>query len=355
MKLAINDNDNITDWFEMLDFALDNSNDIVFIIDKNTDLVFANKKASDLLGYSNDEFLSMTITDIAPNIAEEFVAQYSLVGFDRENKLIIEMYYQKKDLRTFPVEVNISQFISSKSYYCSFVAKDMTRWKQVCDHLMRYEEEFVALVEKSPEIIVRYDQEFRCFYVNEAFEKTTGYSQSEMIGRFLEETTFLSEVQIQLIKHNFCLVIESGLPKVFDIVLPHAISRRPVHLQVVGMPEFNSEGLMSGVVTAFHDISEFRHEELKLKGAIDKAEKNSRMMSFPFFSISEEVNTTLNAIGLSNRLNDEKQVSDVYNKYLNCDEGSGKKLVRMVEDILKNVKNESDHVEINTLRAHNEK
>lgn len=152
----------------MLTFALDNSNDIVFIVDKNTDLVFANKKSCDLLGYSRDELLVMNISDIVPNIVVEFEAQNPLVGHYSDKTLIIEMYCQKKDLKTFPVEVKMFQFVSSECYYF-FIAKDLTKWKQVSDQLIRYEEEFVALVEKSPEIIVKYDQEFRCFYVNEAY------------------------------------------------------------------------------------------------------------------------------------------------------------------------------------------
>lgn len=58
------------------------------------------------------------------------------------------------------------------------IGRDYTEQKRLELELMRHEREFRTLAEHSPEMIVRYDCDCRCIYVNPAYERHTGISSS---------------------------------------------------------------------------------------------------------------------------------------------------------------------------------
>jgi len=58
------------------------------------------------------------------------------------------------------------------------IGRDYTEQKRLGLELMRREREFRTLAEHSPEMIVRYDCDCRCIYVNPAYERHTGISSS---------------------------------------------------------------------------------------------------------------------------------------------------------------------------------
>ncbi|MBW8323785.1 MAG: PAS domain S-box protein [Prolixibacteraceae bacterium] len=331
---------------DLFTFSLDQSDEIILIVDKNTNIIFPNKKACVTLGYSPEELLSMTINDIAPNFEEEFQAQSPLNWSQSKDSMTIDMYYKIKDRRTFPVEVKISSYRSSEEYFF-FVAKDMSNGRQVYDMLWHSEQEFVTLVENSPSIIVRYDLQNRCVYVNASCERITGYSWFVMAGNVLGQTRLLPEDQLFLMRNNLCLVKESGLPLEFDLTLPHANTGLPVHLQVTVVPEFNTVQKVTGVIAVAYDISDLKNKEEELIVAKYKAEESSRMKSFFLASISHEIRTPLNAIvGLTDMLKDEALEPNERDEFISLIDKSGMKLVNMIEEILELAKIESGQIEI---------
>lgn len=208
--------------------------------------------------------------------------------------------------------------------------------------------DFFLMVEKSPDIIARFDLDNRCIYMNEACEEITGYTRNEIVGKFLRRMVGILHEQIRLIEHDFCLVIETGLPIEFDIVLPHANTRLPVHLQVIVQLVPYAEYKRTGVMVVAHDITEQKHAEEELVIAKNSAEESSRVISFLRASISNEMLSPLNmVIGLSHLLKDETLSLEELNEYVDLIDESGKKLVRMVEDILELSKMESGQIEIN--------
>ncbi|MDP3744213.1 MAG: PAS domain-containing protein [Methylotenera sp.] len=60
------------------------------------------------------------------------------------------------------------------------IGRDYTEQKRLELELMRREREFRTLAENSPEMIVRYDCDYRCVYVNPAYVRHTGISSSSV-------------------------------------------------------------------------------------------------------------------------------------------------------------------------------
>lgn len=238
---------------DLLSFALDQCEDIIMVIDENTRIIFINSKARELLGYHENEVLTMHIEDVAPNFREEILMQFPNIDFQSLGSSIINMYYKTKDQRSFLVEVKISPFVSSKCYF-SLVAKDISVNTQLYDLPIHNEKEFVAFVETSNDIIIRFDMDLRCIYVNETFEKITGYSRLRIVEKSFWETGILSEYQIQLMKTRLSMVIESEGSTKFECVLNHAITNLPVHLEVHVQTENDLEDKVTGFIIVAHDI-----------------------------------------------------------------------------------------------------
>lgn len=264
--LIVGNDQEIHNNLEMLAFSLDHANEDVCIIDENANIVFANNKTCELLGYRQDELLTMKFTDIAPNFEEEILVQSSLIGYNNES--LIDMYFKTRQEKSFLVAVKIKPIFSAKPYF-SIVVNTL-----IYDPLPLSKNEFKDMVETLPYIIGRFDLTYRCLYMNEACEKITGYSRIKIVKKYLGQTNCFDKDQIRLLKHDFRLVTESGLPIEFDLDLAHAISGLLVHLYVIVTPLYSAEQKVIGVMAVAQDISETKNEKEVLEDAKVKAHRN---------------------------------------------------------------------------------
>lgn len=335
------------DGSEMSAFILDRSDDVVLVTDINSNITFVNRKACDLLGYSRGELLAMKMVDIAPNLDEKILAQFPSGSNRNDDTHAIDMQYKTRNQELFPVEVKIYPF-TSDSNYSVFVAKDISNRLEIYDMLWQSEQEFLTLIETSPNIIARYDLQNQCIYINEACERITGFSRYFMTGRAFGQTGLLPKDQAWFMNSNLRLVIGSGLPLEFDVVIPHATSRLPVHLQIAIIPVSDRTNKVTGVIVVANDISELKRNEAELIVARDRAEESNRMKSFFLASISHEIRTPLNCIiGLNRILKDETLAPDERGEFIDLIENSGMKLVNMIEEVIDLAKIESGQIEIN--------
>jgi PAS domain S-box-containing protein len=331
---------------DMLAFAFDQTNEMVFITDENNKIVFTNMKACEFLGYSQSELLTISIEDIAPNFEEEVQMQLPLIDYQSVDFSIIEMYYKTKDQRSYLFEVKISQYITSERYFL-YIANDISSRTQIYDMLWHNEMRFVAFVENSPNFIFQYDLSLRCIYVNEAFEKLTGFSRLSMIEKFLSQHRFLSEEQVQLLESNICLVIDSGLPIEFKLIVLHAISGMPLHFQVDVIPEYNIENKISGVIAIGHDITQLKYQEEELIIAKGKAEESDRLKSAFLANMSHEIRTPLNSIiGFSGLLADPFFEEEDRKEFIHHIVSNGNNLLNIISDIMDISKMESGEMTI---------
>lgn len=74
------------------------------------------------------------------------------------------------------------------------VGRERTECQQAEEALHRREQEFRALVENSPDIITRFDQDYRHLYVNPAVEQATGIPSQTFIGKTHQDLGMQSEI-----------------------------------------------------------------------------------------------------------------------------------------------------------------
>lgn len=131
-------------------------------------------------GYSNSEFLSMTIKDIRPENEVPKLLQ-NIQNHHEQTQASGPWVHKKKDGQAIYVEV----FSYSLEYFGRparlVMASDVTERKQAEDALRESEERYRRLTENAPDLIYRYEfvPERRFVYVNPAAIAITGYSPEE--------------------------------------------------------------------------------------------------------------------------------------------------------------------------------
>lgn len=115
---------------------IDQSADSVEIVDPETlRILDANETAWRSLGYTREELLSLSVSDIDPAADPELVRT---VGkkLDKTGHARFEGRHRRKDGSTFPVEINLRQVKLDRSYRLS-VARDISARKQAETELLR--------------------------------------------------------------------------------------------------------------------------------------------------------------------------------------------------------------------------
>ncbi len=108
---------------------IDQSNDAIEVIDAQTlRLIDANDRACRDLGYSLEELLSLSVSDIDAN---DDPVTFREIGnrLEQDGFVVIESLHRRKDQSVFPVELSLRMIALDKPYIVS-VARDITERKQ---------------------------------------------------------------------------------------------------------------------------------------------------------------------------------------------------------------------------------
>lgn len=160
------------------------SKDAMLIIEQDR-FVDCNEAAARMLGYENGRALrNVSPAEISPQRqldgslsrkkAEEMMRLARINGSHQ-----FEWEHLRKDGRIIPVEVSLTAIESVDSMQLHTVWRDLSIRRQVEEE----RERMVRAIEQAAEIIVITDAEVTIQYVNPAFEKITGYSRDEVIGK----------------------------------------------------------------------------------------------------------------------------------------------------------------------------
>lgn len=128
--------------------------------------------------------------------------------------------------------------------------------------LRKQAEEVRALVENSPDMIVRYDRDFRCVYANSKFEAAAGAAHDALLGKRCDEIGWPHETAAKC-KASLTEVMASGCPATFELSLAAPEGERFYHVKLA--PEFCAEGLVLNVVAVARDISVLKGVEATLR------------------------------------------------------------------------------------------
>ena len=167
----------------VLTAAMDSSIDPVFGTEESGGFVFVNQAACAALGYSRLDLLGMHVWDVDPHVLPgQWPHRWERLrsrGANRE-----ETWHRRKDGSLFPVEIS-SSFLAAEGREVSFThVRDISTRRAAEEALRASEDKFSKAFQASPDAINITRLDDGTYYdVSEGFEKISGWTREEAIGR----------------------------------------------------------------------------------------------------------------------------------------------------------------------------
>ncbi len=176
------------------------------------------------------------------------------------------------------------------------VCRDIDDQKKMEQSLVESQEHFRALADNSPDIIMRFNREFRHVYVNDAVVSLTGLEVEDFLNKNHREMGVFPEKQIQFWEESLEKVFTTGKPE--TIVFEIGLAAKNAIFEWRLYPEESKPGSVDSVVGVARDVTDTMVSEDALKHS------------------EERLNMALSATGLGmwdwNLLNNEVYFSPIW-------------------------------------------
>ncbi|WP_162354505.1 PAS domain S-box protein [Natrialba swarupiae] len=151
--------------------------DGILIHDTDGQITDVNRAVVEALGYTEDELLSMNVSDIEVGIDRDDLLEAwgSPPGRD---PLSIEGTHRRKDGSTYPTEVWVNDIELAGETRFIATARDITERKERERELERHK----TFVESSDDILTLIDTDGTIEYVSPAIERILGYEPTDLVG-----------------------------------------------------------------------------------------------------------------------------------------------------------------------------
>ncbi|MBS1784383.1 MAG: PAS domain S-box protein [Acidobacteria bacterium] len=228
--------------------------DPAFIFDRATLRILAtNESAIRRYGWTREEFLGMTVTDLRPESEREKFLAY-IKDFPKERRSTGDWYHRTKDGHAFAVETQ-ARDILFKGQTCRLVlARDAFERQMAWQALRETQDIYSNLVENLSEGVAILSEEGRFIFVNAACGQIFGVEPNELLGKSPADL-FAPESRV---RHPALLArgaIGGKDAHEVEILRPNGERR---WLAVRAAPRKDATGRFAGSVASFFDITQHR-------------------------------------------------------------------------------------------------
>ncbi len=150
--------------------------------------------------------------------------------------------------------------------------RNIAERRKVEEALSRQEKNFRSLAENSPDIIMRFDRQFRFIYVNPAFERKIAVLADSIIGKTGEEVGIMRTLSDAWEK-EICLAFSTGQPALIETSYPVS---GPSIFEARLVPEVAVDGSIPSVLVISRDITERKKGEAELRNSREQLRRLSR-------------------------------------------------------------------------------
>jgi diguanylate cyclase (GGDEF)-like protein/PAS domain S-box-containing protein len=140
-------------------------------------------------------------------------------------------------------------------------ARDVTERREAAVRVQQSEDELRSVLEASPDLIARFDREFRHLYVNPAVEQVTGFKRSELVGKTMRDMRMTAEF-IDVWDTTLQRAFETADVGEFEYQFVTAYGPRWFHTRIA--PELDSTGSVERVLVVSRDVTDRKAAEEQL-------------------------------------------------------------------------------------------
>ncbi len=316
----------------------------LFIHDFQGGIIEVNKFACESLGYSREELLRMSITDIELDFDLE-KAQREWSKIEPGSRFTLHGHQRRKDGSVFPVEVRLNYSLWRGEKLFLGLVNDITERLESERLLKAGEERYRTLLETMNEGVLMTDNEDVILYVNRRICEIYGYTQEELIGKIGYE--ILEHPESATIVASKKEMRLDGLSDTYEVIGVKSDGKL-INIAINGAPIRNSSGEVTGTVGIIQDITEKKAILENLIAAKERAEQSDKLKSAFINNISHEIRTPMIGIlGFGQFLTDPSLSESERVQYYNNVQASSQRLIQTVNDYMDIAMVVSGTVEVN--------
>jgi PAS domain S-box-containing protein len=325
----------------------------IVIIDETGHIVLVNSGAETMFGYTRQEMIGQLLEMLLPRRSAEthVFERNSFFAHPRVRSMGIglDLVGRHKDGHEFPIEVGLSYAHTDDGMLAMSFIIDVTerRRGEIQRRLM---ERAIDAATNGIVITDAQKPDMPIIYVNPAFERITGYSRAEVVGRncrFLQagdhDQPALQDLRTALREGRSCQVVLRNYRKDGSLFW-NELSLAPVHDEEDRLVHY--VGVQNDITERKHTDEQLARKNEALDAALVDAEEATRAKSEFLANMSHEIRTPLNAIiGMSGLLLDTSLTVE-QRDYAETIRTSSDSLLAIVNDILDFSKIEASRLEL---------
>lgn len=306
---------------------VEQAGDAFFVHDFEGKFIEVNQQACDTLGYSKEELLKLSVTDVEmdfdlKSVKKEWAKIEAGINFTLYGN------QRRKDGTIFPVEVRFgcSEWKGQKLFLG--LARDITERKHDEEQLRKLS----RAVEQSPISIILTDTQGNIEYANPKTLKVSGYELAELIGK--NPKIFSAGEKPKEAYKVLWQNITSG--KEWQGEFHNKKKNGELFWEQASIsPILNKEGEITHYLAVKEDITERKQILEDLIIAKEHAEQSDKLKSAFLANMSHEIRTPMNSIlGFTELLKAPELSGEKLQKYINVIQKGGTRLLNIINDIV---------------------
>lgn len=189
----------------MFDQVFENfANELFIFYPKSLKYVTVNAAARNSLGYSAEEFKSMTHLDISPEFdIDSALKPFSPLNNSKQEQVFFNTVHRRKDGSLYPVEINLQNFNYWGEKLYLALAIDLTERRIIKEALNEKESILNTVVKSARDAIIMVDSAGNVTLWNAAAVQLFGYSEEEIIGKDLHKLVMPVSIDYNNFKKGF--------------------------------------------------------------------------------------------------------------------------------------------------------
>ncbi len=320
---------------QLLANILDATPASVTIHDFEGNFLWFNKKTLQYHGYTEQELFSIGVKGIDVPVSRELF-ESRVKQIKDQGEALFEVEHYRKDGSKFPLSVTAKRIQWQEKEAILSLASDITKRKKAEALLAQSNNELRIILEVADEGIIGLDKEGRHTFVNPMAAIMLGHLAPEMIGKHSHSTFHHSYPDGTPYPEEKCPIYETLRDGKKHRGEEYFIRKNGTgfHAEFSSLPIVEN-GLITGAVITFRDITSRKKRELELREAKEHAEESDRLKTAFLANMSHEIRTPMNGIlGFTELLKEPHLSGKEQQEYIRIIEKSGKRMLTTINDII---------------------
>ena len=230
----------------------------VIAVSPDAKIVLTNGKVEPMFGYRPEELVGRPLDMLIPEGARQRHAEHHKSYFARMQTrpmgIGLNLEGRRKNGATFPVEIGLSAIETPAAGKLAVAyVTDISERTRLNAALRQREQEVIAVLENSPEAIMRIDMGKRYTYVNATTTKVAGIPAEEMVGKSYRDVG-LPENLCEMWDRAAQEVADSKASQVIHFTYPSPAGETFWEERIV--PEFGADGSVTSMLAIARDITQ---------------------------------------------------------------------------------------------------